>query len=365
MKPLAVALASLVGLAATSQAHAQYNAAAGRSAPMAAAPVKQADGSIQWQQTNQRPAADSFGNPQGNQYDLAVDGAFDGETVAVLHFYTGEGFDFALPRAALREKGFSTYRWSNAAPSPADLRAGLARANQLWVISGSTQLLRPEHLQIIKDFFDAGHGVYILGDNAPYFADANAVSRALLDASMDGDVPGDKVVGLRRSEGGVGLLQDHLITTGLEHLYEGITIATVHPNASLTPLLYGSAGNLVSAFYDHDRRRAIVDGGFTRLYMHWDTAGTARYVKNAAAWLANVERFGERKHPPPTPAQATPPTQDVAPTQPSAPPPVLAPQSPKTSTRSDETPGRRLPLTPFAGLAALVGLAFTVKKLRA
>ena len=32
---------------------------------------------------------------------------------------------------------------------------------------------------------------------------------------------------------------------------------------------------------------------FTRLYVKWDTAGTGRYVKNAAAWLVNVERFGD------------------------------------------------------------------------
>ena len=63
------------------------------------------------------------------------------------------------------------------------------------------------------------------------------------------------------------------------------------PNQSLTPLLYGSADNLVTAYYDQDGRRAIFDGGFTRLYNNWDTAGTARYVKNAAAWLANAERF--------------------------------------------------------------------------
>ena len=39
-------------------------------------------------------------------------------------------------------------------------------------------------------------------------------------------------------------------------------------------------------------RRALVDGGFTRLYHKWDSAGTDRYVVNAAAWLANIERFG-------------------------------------------------------------------------
>ncbi len=33
-----------------------------------------------------------------------------------------------------------------------------------------------------------------------------------------------------------------------------------------------------------------MDGGFTRLYCNWDTAGTVRYVANAATWLVNVER---------------------------------------------------------------------------
>ena len=60
----------------------------------------------------------------------------------------------------------------------------------------------------------------------------------------------------------------------------------------LEPLIYGHEGNLVAAYYDANGKRAILDGGFTRLYVKWDTAGTARYVKNSAAWLQNVERFG-------------------------------------------------------------------------
>jgi hypothetical protein len=83
----------------------------------------------------------------------------------------------------------------------------------------------------------------------------------------------------------------HLLTTGLEYLYEGITIATIAPTKDLTPILYGSANNLVTAVYEKDGKRAVLDGGFTRLYNKWDTAGTGRYVKNAAAWLANAERF--------------------------------------------------------------------------
>jgi hypothetical protein len=57
-------------------------------------------------------------------------------------------------------------------------------------------------------------------------------------------------------------------------------------------VIYGSAGNLVTAAFEAHGKRLIVDGGFTRLSNKWDSAGTGRYVMNAAAWLANYEKFG-------------------------------------------------------------------------
>ncbi len=96
------------------------------------------------------------------------------------------------------------------------------------------------------------------GDNEPYYADANAVARVLFGTTMLGNVMGDQVVGLQKAKATPGLLPQHLLTTGLEFIYEGITIATIQPNET-----------------------------------KWDTAGTGRYVKNAAAWLVNVERFGD------------------------------------------------------------------------
>ncbi len=111
---------------------------------------------------------------------------------------------------------------------------------------------------------------------------------------MSGNLIGDQVVGLQPEQRAPGILPNHLLSTGLENVYEGITIATIQPNQTLKPLIYGSAGNLVAAFYDRDGKRAIFDGGFTRLYNKWHTAGTPRYIKNAAAWLVNVERFGDQ-----------------------------------------------------------------------
>jgi hypothetical protein len=57
-------------------------------------------------------------------------------------------------------------------------------------------------------------------------------------------------------------------------------------------LIWSTDGNVVASVYEKDGKRLIIDGGFTRLYVNWDTAGTGRYVKNAAAWLVNFEKFG-------------------------------------------------------------------------
>jgi hypothetical protein len=274
MKTFLAAVFSVLACAvAAPAAHAQYTRAAGQSAPQGAKP-------------------DRWGNAQGNQNDLATDGAFEGQTVAVLQLYTG--FDFSLPRAALKEKGFSVFRWVDKPPPPAQLREMLKKACQLWIVSDMTPKLNAEHIKVIKEFFDSGRGVYIWGDNDPYYADANQVAEALFGTKMLGDVPGDQTVSLWPKPGVHGVLPNHLLTTGLHYLYEGITIATIQPNQVLKPLLYGHADNLVAAYYDNGGKRAILDGGFTRLYYKWDTAGTGRYVKNAAAWLTNVERFGTK-----------------------------------------------------------------------
>lgn len=231
---------------------------------------------------------DRFGNPQGSQYDLGRDRAFEGQSILVLQIFCGESFDFSSPAAALEAKGFSVIRHT-AAPSPGALEKDIERACQVWIVSDWVAHLDKEHVRLIRSGFDAGKGLYLWGDNQPFYVDANVIAEALFGASMSGCSHGDQVVGFggRPTRGG---FVAHPVTTGLQSLYEGITIATVNPGNQMTPILYGSAGQIVAAAYDRDGCRAILDGGFTRLYCHWDTAGTGRYVTNAAAWLANWER---------------------------------------------------------------------------
>ena len=107
---------------------------------------------------------DKFGNPVGSQYDLGRDGAFEGLQIAVLHLYTGGGFDFKLPQQALEVKGFSIHRWKDRPPEASELKRVLAKSCQLWIISDQIRRLNEDHLRVIKKFFESGRGVYVWGD---------------------------------------------------------------------------------------------------------------------------------------------------------------------------------------------------------
>lgn len=299
-------------------AFAQYTPSAGQNTPAAAyESVRDArTGAVTVTKSAAPLAKDGHGNARGNQYDLAVDGAFEGQTVLILDQI---GNTLTNTRAALKEKGLNSVVYSNGTVPPlAEFQKALSKSCELWLLSTSAPVLSNEHLAAIKAFFDAGRGVYIWGDNDPLYVDANRLAELLVPGlRMEGDLAGDRTVGI--ADGATaksGLRKGHLITTGLEHLYEGVTIATVQfskPDgrnkalydgeggasrapvlpAGFTPLLYGSAGNLVTVAYEKDGKRLVMDGGFTRLAISWDDAGTARYVKNAASWLVHAERFAE------------------------------------------------------------------------
>lgn len=287
---LLVLLATLSSAAAV----AQYNESAGRNAPAPAkATVEQRgnDGVLRTVTVEKPVTRDSYGNAQGAQYDLAVDGAFEGQVVLVVDLYRQ---DFGRPASALRTKGFNVVRFDDVPPLD-QFKKSLAKSNQFWIIASCDDRvhLSKEHQLAVKQFFDAGHGVYLWGDNDPCNADADSLATMLLDARVKGNLYGDQVVGRSLEKGSPGIVVNHLLSTGVENVYEGITVATVTPaGEKMTPVIYGSAGNLVTAAFEANGKRLLVDGGFTRLSNKWDSAGTGRYVMNAAAWLANYERFG-------------------------------------------------------------------------
>jgi hypothetical protein len=237
---------------------------------------------------------DKYGNPNGTNYDLLRDGSMRGYKILIVNLCTAsdspqhkEGYDG--PIRALENKGFEV-DFSSGVPSNLGVR--LSTASQFWLISGSSATLTPEHIATIKSFYNQGRGVYIWGDNDPWYADANALIKALFGVTMEGNYMGDKVIGVQRSRGDSGIIAGHLISTGIANFYEGITIARININQYLLPLVYSSDGKVVTAFSDKDDKRVLIDGGFTRLYCKWDSAGTDRYIVNAAGWLGNFEKFG-------------------------------------------------------------------------
>ena len=223
----------------------------------------------------------------GSEYDLSEDGAIIDAKVVVLNLCSD--VNLYQPKAALERKGFTFFELRGCA----DLSERLVDAAELWIISDSYRHLTSDALDAIESFFHDGRGLYIWGDNDPYFVDANLVLQRLFNVAMFGISPGDQVVSMLTSGKTSGLVPGHLVTTGLNSIYEGITIAEVPTTEWLRPLVYGSNGRVVTAYFDDDGRRAIVDGGFTRLFYKWESAGTDRYIVNAAAWLLNIERFDD------------------------------------------------------------------------
>lgn len=249
----------------------------------------------QWAGISNIPGAikDKYGNPDGSQYDLAEDYGFSGEKILILNYaITGQLQNVC---SALRKKGFTVEEIGRFTMTPDLLRDKLKDACQLWIISTQELMLNTAHYEVIKDFFEQGHGLYVWGDNDPLNTISNFIISRLFGARMSGHYHADKVLGLQNSKGSPGIIENHLISTGIVSFYEGITIAKIKMNGGLLPLTYSSDSNVVTAFYERDGKRALVDGAFTRLWdMSWGkTAGTERYIVNAAAWLANNERFGK------------------------------------------------------------------------
>lgn len=245
-----------------------------------------------WAGTSNIPGAikDRYGNPQGSQYDLAEDGSFVGYKIVVLNLCSECKFD--QPAVALRKKGFEVEEYKSLPPITR-LKATLnGDKTQLWIISDRNGHMNRDYVELVVSHFNSGHGVYIWGDNDPYYVDANLLLARMFGITMYGNSRGEHVLGIQQAPKGSGIIPNHPITTGIASFYEGITIAEVDVKQELMPLIYGSNGKIVTAYYDMYSKRALVDGGFTRLYYKWGSAGTDRYVVNAAAWLTNIEKFG-------------------------------------------------------------------------
>ncbi|MDP2439201.1 MAG: hypothetical protein Q8P67_25920 [archaeon] len=227
--------------------------------------------------------------------DLGLDGCFEGMEVVVLHFYTLEGFDFSLPDAALRQKGFTIRRFTKA-PELDELEQALTTASQCWVISTSRLVMNQEHAALIVKYWRQGMGVYAFGDNDPYFADANMVLSQMFgpELNMSRNLPGDKMATTTADNAGLGFVP-HLLTTGISKLHTGVTVSTFSNQAALQkhnfePILFECTDNPIVVYRPAQDGcgPTIADGAFTKLFYKWDHCGSDRFVRNCACLLSTI-----------------------------------------------------------------------------
>lgn len=252
----------------------------------------------QWAGHNDVKSApkDKYGNPNGTNYDLLRDGSMRGYKVLIINLCPewdtcGQRENYNNPIKALENKGFEViYRGE----FPANFARISASLCQVWLISGYNRTITDEQIRQIKAFYNQGKGVYLWADNDPFYADVNPIIKDLFGSTMSGNYIGEQIIGVQKHIKGVGIVAGHLISTGISNFYEGVTISNVTMTQYLKPLVYSSDKKVVTAYSDVDGKRLLIDGGFTRLCVDWDSAGTDRYVVNAAGWLGNFEKFGWR-----------------------------------------------------------------------
>ena len=89
----------------------------------------------------------------------------------------------------LKEKGFAVDVFEAV---PQNLEEILQRTNILILISNNGNTLNQIQIDTIINYFNNGGSLYILGDNAPYFGEANQLIRPLFNTELTGNVPLDK-----------------------------------------------------------------------------------------------------------------------------------------------------------------------------
>ncbi len=133
-------------------------------------------------------------------------------------------------------------------------------------------------------FHRSGRGIYIFADNEPFYDHANVVLQRIAGgAELKGSTPGQKnmteLSNSRHSGVPAGYFKPHLITSGLNTLYEGHTICYPCKQGSLATLATSSDGKPALLCYNDEKGhngRIVVDTGFTKLWTEWDKAGTLK-----------------------------------------------------------------------------------------
>jgi uncharacterized protein YegL len=251
---------------------------------------------------SEKAGYDEFGNPLGKAFDLGGvdDDRLRGEKILLYVAYVpgkvlqmlGENFEWYHAQQAVAERNLQMDVLIAPEHGHCSLdKELLSNYSQLWYVSDKTPTLSKQQVQMIADYVGDGNGLLIWADNEPFYADANLLASILIGTKFSGNKYGDGilVLGERLRP---GCFIEHPLTQGVNRLYEGITISTIAPARDLTILAQSHDGQMCMACFERDNQRIVLDTGFTKLIKDaFDkTAGTARYFRNIAFWLAKGSR---------------------------------------------------------------------------
>ncbi|CAF0814563.1 unnamed protein product [Adineta ricciae] len=236
---------------------------------------------------------DQYNNPIDGEYDLGRDGAFTDYRILIGQFY--KSGDMKAPIDALEKKGFHVESVKTELEFIAKLRS--EQYEIAWVISSSS-IEQVAFIPTLIDFHAAGGAIFLFADNVPYVSHASGFLNKKFGISLIGNYPGNKT--LVFNENGYlepGYFGQHEIFTGIKNLFEGVTIC--HPiqsritaSQAMTTLATATDGQPCISVFEppagSSEGRLCLDCGFTKLFINWNSAGTARFVVNASCWLAKA-----------------------------------------------------------------------------
>lgn len=232
---------------------------------------------------------DEFGNPKALAFDLGGgdEQRMRDERILMYSAYGTSEFGQHLV-SAIAERQIQMDIVDQSRPLDEAL---LSRYTQLWHISNSSPTLSGGQIDLIADFVKRGNGLAIWADNAPYFADANLLANRLIGTGFSGNEQADQIM-TPAEKVMPGHFIEHPLTNGVNNLYEGVTICTIRPVEGVTILGQSHDGQLNIGCFERGQERIVLDTGFTKLFdgLFQRVAGTARYLRNIAFWLARGSR---------------------------------------------------------------------------
>jgi len=296
---------------------------------------------------------DRFGNPIGSDVGLGKDGEFKGKRLLFWSGFENTGKNFFGPTNPLwkawERQGFtvivrfgqfrtewlrdidqlwilSTAKYEIPLGLPpeavvaavdllpiSEIPSGFTVAEYKFIVQATLDMslsrvhpLNEQAYREIEKFVQSGKGLCLLSDDEPFLIESNELAKRLYGVTVKGNYIADKIAYVRdhkltpadiRKFGGQYKVADHPLLTGVNFLYEGITISNVGISDKLEVALKASDGQPLIAISKVPGQRVVIDCAFTQ-FCHGPTertsyilksAGAVRLAQNIAAYLAGKD----------------------------------------------------------------------------